>query len=83
MAVEKVCVFLGDISYPVYIIHYPIAYTFYAWVVNNNIPIENGIVVGSVIMLLTILLSYAILKLCDEPVRKWLARKFLKLEKKN
>lgn len=74
---EKICTFLGDISYPIYIIHYPIAYTFYAWVVNNNIPIEQGFIVGLVIMFLTLLLSYVLLKLYDEPVRKWLASKFL------
>ena len=27
----KICKFLGDISYPVYIIHYPFMYLFYAW----------------------------------------------------
>ena len=80
-AIEKVCVFLGDISYPVYIIHFPIAYIFYAWVVNNNIPMEKGVVVGLGLLLFTILLSYALLKLYDEPVRKWLAGKFLKSEK--
>lgn len=74
---EKLCTFLGDISYPIYITHFPILYIFYAWVSNNNIPIEEGYWVGILLLPLTLLLAYGILKLYDEPVRRWLARKFL------
>lgn len=75
---EKVCTFLGDVSYPVYIIHYPVAYVFYAWVVNNQIPMAKGVWIGSVIMLLTIALAYVLLKVYDAPVRKWLSTKFMR-----
>ena len=75
---QKVCTFLGDVSYPVYIIHYPVAYVFYAWVVNNQIPMEQGVWVGSGIMILTIALAYLLLKVYDEPVRKWLSKKFMR-----
>lgn len=74
---NKLCTFLGDISYPLYIIHYPIAYAFYAWVVNNAIPLQKGVIVGCIIMAITTLLAYAILKWYDEPVRKWLARRYM------
>ncbi len=74
---EKVCTFLGDISYPIYIIHFPFAYVFYAWVVNNNIPILQGTFVGIGLLILTIILSYFSLKLYDEPVRKWLSKLFM------
>jgi peptidoglycan/LPS O-acetylase OafA/YrhL len=75
--VKKICVFLGDISYPIYIIHYPFIYAFYAWLANNQISFEVGFVAGLGLLAVTIILSYAILKLYDEPVRKWLARRFL------
>lgn len=75
---EKICTFLGDISYPIYIIHFPLAYVFYAWVTENQIPIEQGAVVGLGLLILSIALSYLALKLYDEPVRKWLAKRFLK-----
>jgi peptidoglycan/LPS O-acetylase OafA/YrhL len=75
---QKVCTFLGDVSYPVYIIHYPVAYVFYAWVVNNQIPIEKGVWAGLGIMILTIALAYLLLKAYDEPVRKWLSKKFMR-----
>ena len=38
-----VCKFLGDISYPVYITHYPLVYTYTAWVCNNNATLAEGI----------------------------------------
>lgn len=75
---EKFCTFLGDISYPIYILHFPLAYAFYAWVTNNNIPIETGILVGVLLLLASIAMSYAALKLYDEPIRKWLTNKFMK-----
>lgn len=77
-AAVKLCTFLGDISYPVYIIHYPIAYVFYAWVVKNNVPIEKGFFVGLIAMAFAVGLAYAALKFYDEPVRKWLAHRFMK-----
>lgn len=75
---QKLCTFLGDISYPVYIIHYPIAYVFYAWVVKNNVPLEKGFFVGLLAMAFATGLSYVALKFYDEPVRRWLAKKFMK-----
>lgn len=75
---EKVCTFLGDISYPIYIIHYPFIYVFYAWITNNKIPINVGVWAGLGLLFITILLSYAILKLYDEPLRICLSKRFMK-----
>jgi peptidoglycan/LPS O-acetylase OafA/YrhL len=75
---NKLCTFLGDISYPVYIIHYPITYVFYAWVVKNNIPVMQGLAVGIGILLFTLTLSYLLLKYYDQPVRRWLANRLMK-----
>lgn len=74
---SKICKFLGDISYPVYIVHYPFMYLFYSWLWKNELtfaetwPVAVGLIVGN------ILLAYAALKLYDEPVRRWLSRKYL------
>ena len=75
--VEKICVFLGDISYPLYIIHYPFTYVLYAWIINNDIPIGKGAMAGFALTIFMILLSYTVLKIYDEPVRKLLAKRFL------
>ena len=73
----KACKFLGDISYPVYITHYPLIYTYVAWVTNNNVPIEKGIFMGLLLFITSIVVAYACLKLYDEPVRNWLQQRFL------
>jgi peptidoglycan/LPS O-acetylase OafA/YrhL len=74
----KACKLLGAISYPLYITHYPLIYTFTAWVANNHIPLGvKGLLVGLAVAALSILLAYAYLKLYDEPVREWLKRKVL------
>ncbi len=74
---KQFCNFLGDISYPIYIIHYPIFYVFYAWVTEQGIPLETGFVAGLFLTLFTIILAYGALKFYDEPVRKWLTGRFM------
>lgn len=73
----KVCKFLGAISYPLYITHYPLIYLHIAWVTNNKIPITTGLLGGLVLFILSIAIAYASLKLYDEPIRDWLKRRFL------
>jgi len=74
----RLCKFLGDISYPLYITHYPLIYLFTAWVANNKIQMGGyGLFVGFLLMLASIAIAYACLKLYDEPVRNWLKKRFL------
>lgn len=71
-AARKICKFLGDISYPVYITHYPLIYIYTAWVYDHKIPLRQGFPWALLVFASAILLAYACLKLYDEPVRKWL-----------
>jgi peptidoglycan/LPS O-acetylase OafA/YrhL len=74
----KICKFLGDISYPLYITHFPLIYVYYAWVGNNKITLgPRGLLVGLGLVVASIVLAYACLKLYDEPMREWLKRKIL------
>ena len=75
----KICKFLGDISYPVYIIHYPFMYLFYAWLWSKepHITFSQSWPVALCVFFGSIVLAYLCLKLYDEPVRKWLSKKFL------
>jgi peptidoglycan/LPS O-acetylase OafA/YrhL len=73
----KVCRFLGSISYPIYITHYPLIYIFTAWVGANKIPLSKGLPVGLLLLITSISIAYASLKLYDEPVRNWLKKRFL------
>ena len=74
----QICKFLGDISYPVYVIHYPFMYLFYAWLIKNQLfTLEQTWQVALCVYAWNILLAYLCLKFYDEPVRKYLARRFL------
>lgn len=73
-AMQKVCIFLGDISYPLYITHFPFVCIYYAWVTNNTISLGTGTITGLAFLLFSVLLAYAALKLYDEPVRRWLKK---------
>ena len=74
---KRVCKFLGDLSYPVYITHYPLIYLYTAWVVDKKLPFGNPLIVGILIFIAAVLIAYACLKLYDEPVRRWLQKKIL------
>jgi len=80
----KACKFLGDISYPLYITHYPLIYIYTAWVVDNNIPLGgHGLLVGLALLMGSICIAYACLKFYDEPVRDYLKKHFLQKGVKN
>lgn len=71
---KKLCGFLGDISYPVYIIHYPFMYLFYAWTF-QGVPFSTAWPWAVLIFLGSIALAYLLLKVYDEPLRRALSRR--------
>uniref|UniRef100_F4CC36 Acyltransferase 3 n=1 Tax=Sphingobacterium sp. (strain 21) TaxID=743722 RepID=F4CC36_SPHS2 len=73
----KICKFLGDISYPLYMVHYPFMYLLYAWVWQENLTFTQIWPITLLLFLGTILVAYLFLKLYDEPFRKWLSKKLL------
>ena len=71
----KVCKFLGDISYPLYIVHYPVMYLFYSWLIKNQYyTLGETWPMVILVMAVNIVLAYACLKLYDEPIRRKLTR---------
>ncbi len=74
---SHVCKFLGDISYPIYITHYPIAYTYMAYVSNNNLTLEQSWPYAVLTVFAAIAVAYLSMRLYDIPVREWLRKKFL------
>lgn len=73
---NKLCKFLGDISYPLYLVHYPLVYFYVAWISNNKgVTLAEAWPYALLILIGAIVLAYATLKWYDEPVRKWLRRK--------
>ena len=74
---NKLCRFFGDISYPLYITHYPLIYIYTAWMTRSPRPVEQRILWGVLLFCTAVGIAYACLKLYDEPVRAWLSRRFL------
>lgn len=57
---------LGDISYSVYLIHWPIFVIFLAYTGQN----EFGLFEGTVLILISVALAWLLTKLVDDPIRK-------------
>ena len=75
--VARMCNFLGGISYPLYITHYPFVYAYTAWVVTNKVTLRDGAPVALATLLLCVLLAHVCLKYYDIPVRRWLTRRYM------
>ena len=69
--------FFGDLSYPLYITHYPLIYIYTGWVVDKKVGPVEGALVGAGVFVAAVAIAYACLKLYDEPARRWLAGKLL------
>jgi peptidoglycan/LPS O-acetylase OafA/YrhL len=74
----RIARFFGDLSFPLYITHYPLVYIYTAWVVDHHIPPQRGAIWGVLMVATAVAIAYASLKLYDEPVRRWLSARFLK-----
>ena len=73
----RICDLLGQISYPLYITHYPLIYVYTAWVVDRHLNLRQAYPVAILILFGSIALSYVYLRFYDEPVRAWLRRRWL------
>lgn len=75
----KICKFFGELSYPLYITHYPLIYMQMAWTASHpEAPVWQHVMMSVCVFFMAIFLAWATLKLFDEPVRKWLTEHWLK-----
>ncbi len=77
----KLCNFLGNISYPLYMVHYPFIWLYIAWVKNKELTFAQSWPGALAVVAGSIVLAYICLKLYDIPVRKYLAKRFLTSKK--
>ncbi|MGI4762402.1 MAG: acyltransferase family protein [Janthinobacterium lividum] len=73
----RLCKFFGDISYPLYITHYPLIYIYTAWVSRNRVSLPAGLPWAALTFVVAVALAYACLKFYDEPVRRWLRNRLM------
>ena len=70
----RLCTFLGEISYPLYITHFPLICMLASWH-GSHPDATNGqeIALSTGLFVLAVFNAWAALKLYDLPVRKWLS----------
>jgi len=79
---EAINRFLGDISYPLYITHFPLIYMLMSWTDSHkDAPLGTHIFVSACVFILAILIAYGAYKLYDLPVREWLKKKCFSTQK--
>ena len=70
-----VCRFLGNISYPLYLVHYPFVYIYTAWVYDNDASLAESLPYLVLTAAGCTVLAYLALRLYDMPVRSWLTER--------
>ena len=70
---RRICRFLGDISFPLYIVHYPLMYAFYMWLIKTELyTFSETWPIAISTMACSICIAWLSLRFYDEPIRKWL-----------
>lgn len=78
-----VCKFLGDLSFPLYIVHYPLMYVFYLWLIKTEqYDFASTWQMSILVCVANVLLAWVCLRFFDIPVRRWLTEKFNSKKKK-
>ena len=75
---SRICKFLGDISYPLYMVHYPFIYLYYAWVKNENLTFGQSLPGAAALVAGSVALAWLCLRFYDEPVRRFLSKRLLR-----
>ncbi|GGH04162.1 MULTISPECIES: acyltransferase family protein [Pedobacter] len=79
---KKICNLSGEISYPLYMVHYPFVWIFLTYVAEVQPAASSLWVVIPVSVLLLIIFSYLVMKFVDIPLRRYLKEKFLNHNRK-
>ncbi|MES2454221.1 MAG: acyltransferase [Bacteroidota bacterium] len=74
---DKVCKFLGDISYPLYMVHYPFLWIFLSYIEKNKPGIGEMTVIMVIGTILLTVLAYLTMRWADSPIRKYLGKKLM------
>jgi peptidoglycan/LPS O-acetylase OafA/YrhL len=79
---SNLCRLLGDISYPIYLINYPICYIQTGWVSNMRVDnpgfgLRDAGIVPVLFFISIVILSIIVARWYDKPVRAWLKAKFI------
>lgn len=72
---RRICRFLGDISFPLYIVHYPLMYAFYMWLIKTELyTFSETWPIAISTMACSVCIAWLSMRFYDEPIRKWLKK---------
>jgi peptidoglycan/LPS O-acetylase OafA/YrhL len=74
---RRIAAFFGALSFPLYITHYPLMYIYTGWVIDEKVSAMQGVVAGTAVLVVSVLIAWMALKYIDEPVRRWLSARYL------
>nr|WP_229262611.1 acyltransferase [Duganella radicis] len=74
----RICSFIGAISYPIYIIHYPFVYAYTAWVAKGKVPLAEALPWTIATFAACIAVAYVCLTFYDIPLRQWLTDRLMR-----
>jgi len=74
----RLCRFTGQLSYPLYIIHYPLIYVFGHWVWSTHPDTSSLYLAAAGLFVTELTIATVLLYAYDLPVRAWLAKRFIK-----
>ncbi|MDR1415186.1 MAG: acyltransferase [Odoribacteraceae bacterium] len=69
---SRACKLLGDISYPLYLVNYPVCYVHTAWISDRGHDFASAGWIPYAVFAGTLLLAYLVTRCYDIPVRRWL-----------
>jgi peptidoglycan/LPS O-acetylase OafA/YrhL len=78
-----ICDFLGRISYPIYITHYPLIYIYTEYVAHSRLSLTKTYPYALLVFFGGLALAYAYLRFYDEPLRNWLKKRFITVNRKD
>ncbi len=78
----KICKWLGELSYPLYITHYPLLYMHLSFAIDHpDKPSWVHFTEAAGVVVLSVILARCLYKAYDLPVRKWLTDHWLRSQK--
>jgi peptidoglycan/LPS O-acetylase OafA/YrhL len=77
-SLRKICIFSGDISYPLYMVHYPFLWWFFGYIETKKPALQEWVIVTVVALILLVLFSWLVMALVDTPLRKYFKKQLIK-----
>jgi len=79
---SRLCKFLGDMSYPMYLVNYPLCYIHTGWIKDTGYTFKEVWWVSALCFVAILTIAWLAMKFYDLPVRKWLLARFIKSKNK-